>query len=670
MILRPAVLSWQRQNTSISTIMKKNNPFGRKLLFTPLLIMPLLSFGQDLLWEKSYGGQHAEYLFDAVPTADYGFILAGSSLSGKSGNKTSDGSGDLDYWVWKMDENGEMDWQKSFGGPGSDFLQSIKLTNDGGFILAGNSSSPKGLAKKDAGFGGEDFWIIKLDAGGGEQWQKTIGALGQEKLQSVAQTKDGGYILGGSSAADQSGNKKQKSFGNLDYWAVKLDKEGNIEWEKTFGGIYFDELRSIEQTADQGYILGGYSNSPISGNKKENNIGIGDYWIIKLDKKGEEEWQQTVGGNKDDQLYVVHQTYDGGYILGGNSNSGANYSKKKSNGKGTDFWIVKLDKDGVMSWQETYDFGETDILTSIVENKDHTLLIGGFAKSEAQGKSKDKEGINDYIALKISETGEQLWDKTVGSDGEDVLRKVVETRDGGYLLAGTSNPLRRNSTGEGESDSKLGKGSGINMGNGGQVQGLKNATDNANQKMKEATDSLNESYQETVGETVSQINKATDLGADSPLKFGVNAPKSPLGNAPSLGGGNGSSGNLTDKAMDGLSSGLGGNKANIPASRDKKSHYGNNDFWVVKLRDKDKPKVVKATIEAMPNPAGDFTNVIIGYEFESGTATVVDLAGHTLQTFKITGRTVPVDLSRYPAGMYIINIKTNKQSDGVKIIKN
>ncbi|GEP50268.1 hypothetical protein FNO01nite_09400 [Flavobacterium noncentrifugens] len=640
----------------------------RNFIGVSLFITPTIDYSQDMLWEKSYGGKNAEYLFDAVPTADYGFILAGSSLSGKTGNKTSEGAGDLDYWIWKMDESGDMDWQKSFGGSGSDFLQSIRLTNDGGFILAGNSNSGQGQSKKDDTYGGDDFWIIKLDAGGGEQWQKTIGGLGQEKIKSIAQSKEGGYIVGGSSGSDKSENKKQNGYGNLDYWVVKLDKDGKVMWEKTFGGIYLDELRSIEQTADQGYILGGYSNSPASGNKKDDNIGIGDYWVIKLDKDGEEEWQQVIGGDKDDELAVVHQTYDGGYILGGNSNSGSNYGKKKSNGKGTDFWVVKLDKEGAMFWQETYDFGVSDILTSIVENKDHTLLIGGFAKSQANNKKKDEKGINDYIALKISETGEQLWDKTVGSDGEDILTKVVETRDGGYLLAGTSNPVR-SAMGIAGTNSGVGDGSSIGLGNGEQLQGIKDVTDKANGKIAEAAESFNKGYIETVGAAADQINKATDLGADSPLKFGVNAPKSPLGNVPSIGGGNSGSGMDAGKAMDGLSSALGGGKANIPPSRDKKTHYGNSDFWVVKLLDKEKPRVVKATIEAFPNPAGDFTNVIVGYEFENGTATVVDLAGHTLQSFEITGRTIPINLSAYPEGIYIINIKTNVQSDGIKVVK-
>ena len=110
----------------------------QKLLILTLIIS---SYGiaQEIEWEKSYGGKQAEYLTDVIATADYGYILAGSSLSVKSGNKSDDNKGDLDYWIWKMKENGDPEWQKSFGGSGSDFLQSIDKTSDGGFILAGTS---------------------------------------------------------------------------------------------------------------------------------------------------------------------------------------------------------------------------------------------------------------------------------------------------------------------------------------------------------------------------------------------------------------------------------------------------------------------------------------------------------------------------------------------------
>ena len=562
-----------------------------KFTLLTFLLSTLCVFSQDILWEKSYGGKQADYLMDAIPTPDYGFILAGSSLSDKSGNKSENGMGDLDYWIWKMNEKGDLDWQKSFGGSGSDFLQSIKTTSDGGFILAGTSNSSNENTtqtsrndKKEPCRGGDDFWIIKLDAKGNEMWQKTIGGIGQEKLQSIVRTSDGGYVIAGSSSSpspSEVGDKESSTetgekmisdktalnYGNMDYWMVKLDSKGNIQFQKTFGGKYEDELKSIEQTKDGGYILGGYSNSPSatnskvgkqnSGNKTQDNIGVGDFWVLKLDKDGEIVWQKTLGGDQDDNLYVAHQTYDGNYILGGNSNSNATNQKSKSNENGTDFWVVKLDTQGETIWQETYNIGKVDVLTSLIENDDHSLLMGGFAQSEsplapkggimkAVGMATDKKEINDYVAIKITEKGEEIWRQSVGSKGEDLLKKAIETRDGGYLLAGTS---------KGEK------------------------------------------------------------------------------------------------------------------SRDKDSSFGSNDFWVVKLKDNSKPENPKLSIEALPNPVITFTNIIVGYDFTDGFASVYDLAGRQLQRFAIKTRTVPIDLSGLPEGIYIVNIDTNVQHDGIKVIK-
>ena len=411
-------------------------------IITLVLGSCITAHSQDILWEKSYGGKHAEYLFDVQATADYGFILAGSSLSNKSGNKTGNNNGDLDYWVWKMDESGELDWQKSFGGSGFDLLQSIKNTKDGGFILAGTSSSNADFQKKEACKGITDFWVIKLDAKGEELWQKTIGGDGQDELLCAFQTRDGGYMLGGSSSSSpeislndnfNSNEKKgldtkpdlysktEKSRGNMDYWIVKLDKTGTVQWQKTYGGEYADLLRSMEQTKDGGYILGGYSNSTPSGEKTDANTGIGDYWIVKIDDVGDIEWQKTYGGNGDNQLYVIHQTIEGGYIAGGNSNSTSTLSSMGGKVRsGTDYWVLKMDEKGVVVWSETYDFGEVDVLTSLVENKDHTYLIGGYSQSVSSSSlekviKKEEEGINDYIALKIDDKGEKLWDKTARS---------------------------------------------------------------------------------------------------------------------------------------------------------------------------------------------------------------------------------------------------------------
>ncbi|WP_166919752.1 T9SS type A sorting domain-containing protein [Flavobacterium poyangense] len=544
-----------------------------------LLFFPFAIYSQDVFWEKSYGGKHADYLFDAQPTADYGFILAGSSLSDKTGNKTDDNHGDVDYWLWKMDEKGDFEWQKSFGGTGFDLLQSVKSTRDGGFILAGTSSSSDGFEKGEACKGITDFWVIKLTAAGTQQWQRTIGGNAQDEVLCAFQTKDGGYLVAGSSASDlplisttanspmKKGltttksdlySKSEKSRGNMDYWLVKLSKNGDIQWQKTYGGQYSDLLKGIEQTTDNGYILAGYSNSPLSGDKTASEKGQGDYWLIKIDDAGKIQWQNTYGAEGDDQPAVIHQTADEGYILGGNSNSRNPLTPLGGTvSNGTDYWVLKLDKQGEVLWSKTYDFGKADFLTSLVINEDKSYLIGGHAKTQSKpsllttlaskvGINKEKEGINDYIALKIDEKGEELWSKIIGSSGEDILRKLIETRDGGYLMAGTSNST---------------------------------------------------------------------------------------------------------------------------SSKDKNSNIGSNDFWVVKLKDKARAEKVKAGIEVMPNPAATYTNVIIGHDFKKGTATLVDISGRILQNFSITSRTVPVDLSKYSEGIYIINIKTDVKTQSVKVIK-
>lgn len=629
---------------------------SRLLYLAGFVLLSGFSHSQDILWEKSYGGLHAEYLMDAIPTADYGFILAGSSLSNKTGNKSDNNKGDLDYWIWKMNENGDLDWQKSFGGAGSDLLQSITITHDGGFLLGGVSSSNKSLDKKEDAHGDDDFWVIKLNAQGGEEWQTTLGGAAQEKLHCIQPTRDGGYILGGSSASDKSHNKADNSFGNMDFWVVKLDHTGNVLWQKTYGGKFSDEVRSIITTIDGGYLVAGYSNSPASGNKRSDGFGEGDYWLLKLDAEGLEQWQKVIGGSGDEQLAVVRQTYDGNYVLGGSSNSEVSGVKTKSNGEGSDFWVLKINAKGELIWQETYNYGRVDVLTSLVENDDHTLVIGGFAKGEyttrkslTQAEGKAKKGTDDYIALKISENGQELWSETVGSDGEDVLKKVIETRDGGYLFAGTGSPT---------SVSSAAKGAGNKLG------GLVGKQNNeyvdqqvrqANSAVKEQTDQATQKVNDTYNQGAQQVRETLGIKEDSPLKLASNPLSAGVGLQPRSAA---------------TTSGSAQNSKPIPSSRDKKKNLGRSDFWVVKLLDKTKTKEEKKAIEAFPNPATSYTNVIVGYEFETGTATLVDLAGRQLQQFEISSRTVPVNLEGLPEGIYVVNIKTNDgQSNGIKVMK-
>lgn len=416
----------------------------RLIISTVILLFFEIAISQEILWERSIGGDKSEYLYDMKPTPDNGFILAGSSYSDKSGNKTDDRKGDLDYFIWKMDKNGHQEWQRSLGGSGADYLYSINLTREGGYILGGSSNSPKDGDKKSEGFGLHDFWVIKLDPNGDEEWQFTIGGKGMDILLSIQQTKDKGYILGGTSDSSKGKNldenpyqKSEDSRGGMDYWVVKITEFGEIEWQKAIGGEYYDVLRSIHQTEDEGYILGGYSNSPASNEKTDDNQGDGDFWIVKLDKKGNIEWDKTIGGDGDDELFALILTSDNGYMLGGNSNSNISGSKQAGKLNGTDWWVIKLDEFGEIIWQNTYDIGRNDVLRNIMSTKTNEFILSGYATSEKFGE-QESEGIEDFVVVKIDDKGQEIWRKYIGGDGVDYLESTVLTRDGGYVLAGSS----------------------------------------------------------------------------------------------------------------------------------------------------------------------------------------------------------------------------------------
>src|SRR4051812_33957896 len=195
--------------------------------------------------------------------------------------------------------------QRVAGGSGDDQLSRMCLTRDGGVIAGGYSSSNISGEKTENSRGNEDYWIIKFDSQQKIQYAKTIGGSDGDGLTCIQQTCDGGYILGGFSYSDKSGEKTQNSRGATDYWVVKLNKSGKIEWDKTIGGNDYDYLMSLDQTKDGGYMLGGYSFSNKSGEKTQNNRGktgatsdgTSDYWVVKLDKWGNIQWDKTIGGS-------------------------------------------------------------------------------------------------------------------------------------------------------------------------------------------------------------------------------------------------------------------------------------------------------------------------------------------------------------------------------------
>ena len=402
-------------------------------------------FAQEIEWQNTIGGSLLDDLRSIQQTVDGGYILGGFSSSGIFADKTENSFGLIDYWIVKIDSNGLIKWQNTIGGGSNDYLNSIELTSDGGYILGGYSLSNISGSKTENNLGSWDYWIVKTDSLGNIQWQNTIGGSNWDYLTSIKQTTDGGYILGGHSFSNTSGDKTENTNGDNDFWIVKVDSIGIIQWQNTIGGSKDDQLASIVQTSDGGYIIGGFSESNISGDKTENCLGSTDYWIVKTNATGNILWQNTIGGNGGDLLYSLEKTSDGGFILGGYSESNVSGDKIENN-KGPmgtfDFWIVKLDSIGSILWQNTIGGSANDSLYAIQQTIDGQFILGGFSNSNISG-DKSENNLSDILfcdfwVVKTDSFGNILWQNTIGGDLYDFIYAVEASSDGGCLVGGRS----------------------------------------------------------------------------------------------------------------------------------------------------------------------------------------------------------------------------------------
>ncbi|MBK9425656.1 MAG: T9SS type A sorting domain-containing protein [Bacteroidia bacterium] len=412
----------------------------KKLFALFFVLISTVSFAQEIEWQNTIGGSGNDWLNSIAKTADGGYILGGTSRSNISGDKTENSNGIEDYWIVKTDSIGNIKWQNTIGGVGVDAFRSVIQTADMGYLLGGWSDSNISGDKSEDSLGGVDFWIVKTDSIGAILWQNTIGGSSNDYLQTVIQTTDGGYLIGGWSYSNISIDKTENSLGSCDFWVIKIDSFGNVVWENTIGGMSEDKMMSLIQTTDGGYLLGGWSFSNISGDKSENSNGGFDYWIVKVTSIGTIQWQNSIGGSGADLLFSVIQTYDGGYLLGGFSTSNISGDKTEISFGGKDYWVVKTDSLGIIQWDKTIGGLNEDELSFVIQNNDNEYLVGGFSSSGiSYNKTESSQGIIDYWIVNLDSNGKILWQNTIGGIGWDSLYSAVIAHEGGYVLGGYSN---------------------------------------------------------------------------------------------------------------------------------------------------------------------------------------------------------------------------------------
>ena len=414
--------------------------FDMKTTITLLLTILSLCYtnaqAPAIQWQKSLGGSGADYGKSIQPTSDGGYIVGGYSLS-NDGNVTGN-HGNSDYWVVKLDAVGTIQWQKSLGGSSGDLAFSVETTPDGGYLVAGYTFSTNGDVTMNNG--GSDYWVVKLDATGSIQWQKSLGGSGYEEAYSIQITSDGGCILAGKS--NSTDGNVSGNHGGYDYWIVKLDASGNIQWQKSLGGSGEDVAYAIQTTTDGGYIVAGYTYS-INGNVTGNHGGY-DYWIVKLDASGNIQWQKALGGTAGDAAFAIQTNSDGSCILAGSTYS--NNGNVTGNHGGYDYWVVKLDATGIIQWQKTLGGTNYDQALSIQSTSDGGSVVAGYTQSN-DGNVTGYHGGTDYWVVKLDDAGTLQWQKALGGSAGNIADAIKTTLDGGYVLTGNSSSTDGDVTG-------------------------------------------------------------------------------------------------------------------------------------------------------------------------------------------------------------------------------
>jgi RHS repeat-associated protein len=409
------------------------------------------SSGIVKLWDKRYGGGRDDHLYDFKPTSDGGYIAVGWSNSDIGFDKSNNIIGMKDYWVVKLDANGNKIWDVTIGGERDDELKSV-IEVDDGYLLGGSSASAPSGMKTAPHFGGHDYWLVKIDFAGNMMWDQTYGGQGDDKMYIVYPADNGDYILGGYSESPPGGTKTDVNYGYRDYWVVRVDNAGNPIWDRSYGGREEEVLTSLRPIGSSDYVLSGYSNSRTIDYPQNNGAIAGyDYWAVRIDgNTGNALWDRMIGGEGNDYATENEITTDGHVIMMGVTNSPALPSGGKTAGLygKTDYWVVKLRNDGtVVLWDQVYgglgdEFDAIDPVYNlgIDLTPDGGYILGGSSNSPISGlKSESGYGGFDYWQVKIDANGVFEWDKTFGAEGYNYHKVVHQLSDGSYIAAGFSN---------------------------------------------------------------------------------------------------------------------------------------------------------------------------------------------------------------------------------------
>lgn len=375
--------------------MRRTQSFGfilHPFFLTPVLVLCLTgSAWASQKWTRAYGGTGTDVGYSTQQTTDGGYIVAGST--------TSFGAGGSDVYLVKTNASGDTLWTRTYGGTSNDVGYSVQQTSDGGYIIAGYTAS--------FGAGGNDFYLIKTNASGDTLWTRTYGGTGMDFGYSVQQTTDGGYIVGGYTTSFGAGND--------DVYLVKTNASGDTLWTRSCGGAGEDYGYDVKQTADGGYVIAGVTFSFGHGN--------GDVYLVKTNASGDTLWTRAYGGTNSDYGRAVRESRYGGDLVAGMT---------RSFGTGDwDVYLIKAYATGDTVLTRHYGGTGEDQGYAILETLEGDYLLAGSTTSYGAGGS-------DVYLVKTYTFGDTVWTRTFGGTGSDIAYSVQQCSDGGFILAGST----------------------------------------------------------------------------------------------------------------------------------------------------------------------------------------------------------------------------------------
>ena len=396
-----------------------------------LILLPNCAICQTAIeWSHTYGGSGSDKAFSICNAYTSGYVVGGITES-LNGNVTDLHVGNgPNIWLMRVSENGTPIWNRSYGSQSVDDLKKIIQTNDNGYIFIGSCGNNTVDVSGMYPCAHQSYWVVKIDSSGNIVWQKSLGVCGLANGYDLLQTADSNYLVVG--RINSGGGDASSFHGFYDIWVCKITPDGNLIWNKTYGGTDIEKVSSICQTSDGNFVILGATISNdldvtgLHGNSE-------DIWLIKIDSSGTLLSQKCIGGTGiDEGAKIIASSNNEVYVFATTSSTDGDVSSALG---GYDVWIFKCNSSGNILWQGSYGGPSREIVASAIPDVGGGFLILSQVGNDG-GMVSGTNGLYDFWLMKIDSLGNFIWGKALGGSNDEEPTDVIQTADGGYLSVG------------------------------------------------------------------------------------------------------------------------------------------------------------------------------------------------------------------------------------------